>query len=972
MPATTLIKSRIRYTIALLLSLLVAGCAANNEISTHKKDSVEIVKSNNDQRDYRFLTLENGLQAIVISDPDADKAAASLDVNVGSGDNPPERPGLAHFLEHMLFLGTDKYPVADDYQAFISKHGGRHNAYTSLEHTNYYFDIDPDFLEPTLDRFSRFFIAPLFNPEYVDREKHAVDSEYQTRRKNDAIRQLDVLKTITHPDHPFSKFSVGSLETLVDEPNDSLRDALLEFYAKYYSANIMRLVVIGPQSLEELETLVEAKFAEIPNRDVQLSVAEVPPLTPDSLPMWVSIEPVKDIRNLSLNFPIPDIQPHYLAKPTVYIGHILGHEGEGSLLSLLKSKGWAEELSAGVGMAGRGFATFQISISLTEAGNENLEEIIALTFDMVNLIPRGGIEEWRHNEVKGLKNIAFNFQEKGRAINYASRLASALHDYPPQQVLRAFYAMDNFNPKLIRQYLDHLTPNNLLVTHVAKGVTTDQVSPWYDAPYRVSKLPTTLFERLDQEATHEALALPKANPFIPQRFALQSAETDSAVPSPILQQQGLTAWHKTDTSFGAPRGNFYITVRSPEANRSAKHAALTSMLVRTVNVQLSEFSYPALLAGLDYQLYKHVRGISVRVNGYHDKQQTLLSEILHHLKSGKVDDKKFAIHKADFMRDLRNTRQEKPFRQAMGKVSSLLITPSWDDEALLAALEPLSAEDLRRFHPKFFAELEIVTLANGNYSQQDALAMTELVKSTLLADTTPTQVARARVAKLQNAKPLLYHFPVNHTDSAIVVYYQGDSADVETRALFALANQIVSTPFYYQLRTQKQLGYSVFSYPFTIMDAPALSFVVQSPNTSAADLDQHIDAFIDEFVTSLNAMGDDEFAKHKQAVLTKLLEKDKNLAQRSNRYWYEIDRENAAFDSREQIAEALRGIKQEEFTSGIKDYLLKDRKRLLTLLAEGSKHPTDTTQLSHYKKINDIRALQKLDKTSDSQKRAFF
>src|SRR5690606_2626772 len=127
-------------------------------------------------------------------------------------------------------------------QAFLTEHGGAFNAYTSLEETNYFFDIDPAYLVPTLDRFSRFFVAPLFNEEYVDRERHAVDSEYQLKIKDDSRREWDVLRELANPEHPFSLFSVGSLETLKNSEEDPVREDLIAFYEKYYTASRMNLV----------------------------------------------------------------------------------------------------------------------------------------------------------------------------------------------------------------------------------------------------------------------------------------------------------------------------------------------------------------------------------------------------------------------------------------------------------------------------------------------------------------------------------------------------------------------------------------------------------------------------------------------------------------------------------------------------------------------------------------------------------
>ncbi len=100
-----------------------------------------IIKSPNDHREYRAVTLANGLIAVLVSDPSTDKAAAALTVYRGSYDDPEGRQGLAHFLEHMLFLGTTKYPDVDEYQNFITTHGGTFNAYTASDHTNYFFDM---------------------------------------------------------------------------------------------------------------------------------------------------------------------------------------------------------------------------------------------------------------------------------------------------------------------------------------------------------------------------------------------------------------------------------------------------------------------------------------------------------------------------------------------------------------------------------------------------------------------------------------------------------------------------------------------------------------------------------------------------------------------------------------------------------------------------------------------------------------
>ena len=138
------------------------------------RSSAAVLKPDLDHREYRHLRLPNRMQVLLIADADADKAAACMDVGVGHSSDPEELPGLAHFCEHMLFLGTKKYPEEGSYQKLLAAHGGgaprprryaakrarsprrlllaASNAYTAYENTNYYFDVTHAHLEPVLDQ----------------------------------------------------------------------------------------------------------------------------------------------------------------------------------------------------------------------------------------------------------------------------------------------------------------------------------------------------------------------------------------------------------------------------------------------------------------------------------------------------------------------------------------------------------------------------------------------------------------------------------------------------------------------------------------------------------------------------------------------------------------------------------------------------------------------------------------------------
>lgn len=252
---------------------------------------------------------------------------------------PDDLPGLAHFCEHLLFMGTEKYPTENDYQKYISDHGGSSNAFTGTEHTQYFFDISAEFLEPALDRFAQFFLTPLFNPSSKDKEIKAVNSEHEKNIQSDIWRLYQLEKVTSKPSHPFGKFGTGNLETLGIRPTAKgldVREELLKFHSKYYSANLMTLAVVSPSSIEQMEELVRTKFSQVENKNVARPYFPDHPYGPDQLCEKIFVVPVKDLRSLELLFPFPDQHPHYLSHPARYLSHLIGHEGENSILSYLK------------------------------------------------------------------------------------------------------------------------------------------------------------------------------------------------------------------------------------------------------------------------------------------------------------------------------------------------------------------------------------------------------------------------------------------------------------------------------------------------------------------------------------------------------------------------------------------------------------------------------------------------------------
>jgi secreted Zn-dependent insulinase-like peptidase len=363
-------------------------------------------KSPNDHREYLTFELENRMRVLVISDPETDDAAASLAIQIGGGDDPENRAGMAHYLEHMLFLGTEKYPELDSYRTFIEQNGGATNAYTAIDLTNYNFSIEPDSLKPALDRFAQFFVAPLFPAEQVGRERGVVHAEFEMRTQRDVVRHWAAMRHAYNPKHPSSKFVTGTEKTLEGD----VRPDLIEFFNENYSANLMNLVVLGREPVDELQKWVVEIFSVIKDSDADVLEITEPLFADGSLPALLKVRTLKNNPSLTLTFPVPDLEPYWRESPDGYISNLLGHEGKGSLLSELKAEGWADGLYVSPGNPGINSYTMTVKISLTESGHQNWENVTAYVFQYIREIRARGIDEWRFNEQKNSERNRISLQ----------------------------------------------------------------------------------------------------------------------------------------------------------------------------------------------------------------------------------------------------------------------------------------------------------------------------------------------------------------------------------------------------------------------------------------------------------------------------------------------------------------------------------------------------------------------------------
>ncbi|CAF1172849.1 unnamed protein product [Adineta steineri] len=689
----------------------------------------DIKKSDSDSWNYRGLELSNEMLVVLISHPNIDKAAAALDVSVGNLADSRDVPGIAHFLEHMLFMGSSKYPGENEYSKLIEGNGGYSNARTSDDHTNYYFNINPSLLPEALDVFAQFFISPLFSASSIDREIEAVNSEYEGYLSKDGWRVSQLEKSTSDPQHPYSGFVIGNSESLRTTPRQrgiDIRQVLLDFHKAEYSSNRMSLAVLGNQSLDELQSLVMKSFNDVPNKKLKPAKYPSDPYGESKRKTICYVVPVKSTDYLTIKWVIPDHKDLYYCNPVSYLSHLIGHEGDGSLLSYLKKLGLANKPVARE-YCSFSFNFFTISLVLTIKGLRRWEEVIYIIYQYMAMLRKEGPNEWIFNECKNLEAMYFQFREKEPANDFVSNLASRMRNYPLTGCLSGDYEMREFRPDLIIEELnEYLIPSKMRVFLQSKKFTSiaTEKEKWFGTQYKQEYLPEELIKRCETCELIPELHLPIPNKFIPTDFHLFSKEQHSArpqLPIKIKENEFCRLFYGEDTFYRLPKAYLYFELRNSLGCADPLHSSMNALYVGLVKDSLTEIVYPAQLGGLHYELSSLDYGIQLTVYGFNHKIKQLLETIIDCMVNIKVDPQRFEILKEKLKASLKSFPERDPWEMAHYGLKYLTAEHQWNYGELLSCIDNITVHNLDSFITQMLTRFFTDSLMYGNLTEDHAL-----------------------------------------------------------------------------------------------------------------------------------------------------------------------------------------------------------------------------------------------------------
>lgn len=939
--------------VCLLGVCLLVGtiCVSAQESKVYKivedKAGLTIATPGLAKREVRKIRLENGLEAFLISDPETHQSGAALAVGVGSWDDPEDRPGMAHFVEHMLFLGTEKYPEEEGYTRYLDEHGGRRNAFTMSDRTVYIFSVNNNGFLEALDRFGQFFVAPLFSPSGVDRESKAIHSEFCRNIPLDPWRVLYVKKELANAEHPFHSFCIGNKDSLARISQDELK----QWYSAHYSANLMHLVVYSPLSLDALENEVVSTFSTVKDKKKAPSSYPVALRAASSSHHLCVITPVQDVQSLELSWEIPrfygqDREIH----ADQLLSHVLGHEGSTSLLAQLKRENLAEGLGAGNSRVGHDQCIFSLTVQLTHKGVQEYEKVVARCFEAIASIRESGIPSYVYDEVRHLEEMHYRFQSRKEIYDLVSDYATAMMDEPLETFPRQTLISTAYAPEKIQELINCLTPQDCQYTLVANPavskITATAKEKWFGVDYTSVPISKDKIALWTQATGHKAISIPRPNPFLPTNWTLKSeaAETTSLLPYPtrISDEPVGLIYAAADTQFLVPEVSWTFQIKTPMiSDDSPLSHVFADLYCHTIAEKLNTVSYEALTAGLSFSLKPKQGALVLKVKGYSDKAADFLNTVAAAMKTACPTKQQFDLYYDLFARDYVNALNVNPLNQGGDVLWGILYQDFAGLQKKAGALPDVSYAQMTEFCQNVLKNCYVQGMLYGNITEAEARGVWDAFKHTLACQPYPSDSHPCiKLARLPAHDVAAYlSVKSEHPANALILAADCGPFSFKRRAAQEILTKGLEEPFFSELRTRQQTAYVVNNWSQELERHLYSFFAIQSSSHDNSDLLARIEFFLENSLRRLKdeVIPMERFESIRAAYIHQMQHHIENLAKMGT-YLHTIAFEyDADFNWLDKRIEAFQDLTYDEFVRYAHEFLGKENARRMAICIDGTR-----------------------------------
>lgn len=924
---------------------------------------VEINKSPNDNALYQAIRLKNGMEVLLISDEKANKSLMSAGISIGSMEDPLEQQGLAHYLEHMILMGSKRFPETNSLDTFLTKNGGYNNAYTAPDHTVYFLEVNNNAFNEAVERLGDALAQPLLAETNAKKEVNAVNAEMVRAKSSDGFMMQDVDLATSNPEHPITKFAVGNNVTLSDKPNSKLLPELRKFYETYYSAGLTKVVLYSNQSLEQLGELAARTLSGMPNLNITEPSVNVPLFREQDKSIVVHYKPVKPHKMLVVFFEMPEDKAEFKQKSGEYLAYLFSNNTDGTLADYLVKNGLSNSGISVEPLAdiGRNRGGFSFYIRLTEKGLKAQDQVISLLFQQIEKVKQAGIQPSYFSELKESLKQKFQHLPTEKDGMYVAQLASQMLSYPLQHIIDQPYLIEQMDEAAIRAKLGLMTLENARILIVDDNAQTDKKTRYFEAPYSIAPVTQAQQKRWLDFSQNPTLKLPAMNPYFATDFFLNEVDKNREIPVEIQKSKATRIFAMGSRYFAEePKAHIDVNFVISPQNDELKHKVTAKLLNDMYNLVESKKAFQAEVAGISANLYADNNGINLSAEGYTQHLDKLMQDLLTDFREFELNENALAQVKASYLESLNRTENDTALKQA-SILKQFASFPYFETASRRAVVESISLNDVKQMREKLLNQATgLGVLSVGNLSDEQVNNLVKTLSQTVKNQDSGLDYERYLDVN-QSTRKFNYIKKIPHQDNALVAnYFPNSYAEFEGLARALLLKEIISSWYFDDLRTDKQLGYVVYATHARVGKTAGLQFSVQSPTASPQTIMQHNTRYFAETFAKLKKLSSEEFEKYRTSLIEVLQRKPESLSQEFEEYESDFARGNDKFDRKAQLISHIKLLSQQDLLTFFEQAAIKQSGFVLVSQAVGvNEKINQAAELKGFEKVESLETLQK-------------
>ena len=856
----------------------------------------------NEQRKFKSGILKNGLKYVAIQDTTDDSAHISMAIKAGSIDDPTDYMGLAHFLEHMLFLGSGKFKDKGEsyFEEVVKSSGGFSNAYTSLYETVYFFNVLNTNLEKPLEIFSRFFIDPLFNESSVEREINAVNSEHLKNQNNDIWFTRQIIYNLSKKDSGINRFTTGTLETLQSNDFKKLRDRMIQFYNDFYCSNNMCLTIQSNKNVDEIIKLIETFFIHVKEKHIGLKTKVIDEKF-DMKNKEYQLVPTNDVDTIVYFWNIPTFQTFIGNCATHVIESIIEYNTIHNLRYFLKRQGLANNIH--VQCLEEGIFILSITVTKNQVSlSDKILKINSIIQYYFNIIIQN--TDWfkLYKYIEKQLEINYLYDTKINNADLVNKISVNLHYYSIDDVYKSSTIL-KINQFILLSLCKLLHFKNVNILYSTKSIL-DQNSfslfkndKYYLKKYgelKISFLPQ--LENFGVNLTNFDIDKLDIKPEIVKNLNKYN------IPTEISKQ----SWYGGVDHFNEPFVSGFIYLSNNGLVSNIKDYMLTLIACSIINQYIGEMF--CIQFNIGYSITINVNSmnglLTLFIGGLNYKYKEFFNKVLDDIKT--IEPEKIIIDiTIDKIREmLINTNNMSPWAYVDYIVGLKKYCYNYNDLDMLKMLESILSHDYVVLIKKRIKrlvnmiDLSSTSVIYGNINKFDLPSIDTSKKMDDLP--IPKQIQDITIK----------HPNKDEKNILVMFVLPCGKYTPENAALFFILSTLLEQPAYEELRTKGQLGYLVkssLSYDNSFYN---INIKVQS-GLAIQKVEDKMNNFIEWFKKYLVDLDSDSFKKIKESVKGMLLAQPSSMMDLMNQYIGEIENRTFIFDRHKIIAAKIDKISKD-------------------------------------------------------------